>query len=415
MGVSALTASLVGLIKEIYPNAGISLFIGSRSDDPQELNLAGSKIKIRIINYRLSPRARIKEHIFWLLFMACLYRAVPSRTVKELIIGGNPRLKALKEADFVGDIRGGDSFSDIYGVRRMVMGSLPSIIAQLLEKRLVLLPQTYGPYRAFLSKRIAGFIMKRSSFILSRDREGMEEVKKILKGKAGSIPIMFCPDVAFSMAGIKPDNIDVVPVLHKNAERMLVGFNISGLLYHGGYTRDNMFDLSMDYKDFVHELVESILTKTGADILLVPHTFAESGNVESDPDACEALFASVAEPYKNRVYLLKGVYDQHEMKGIIGDCDFFIGSRMHACIAALSQGIPTVGVAYSGKFRGIFNTVGAGDMVIDARKIHKDEAIEKICRLLQDGKDLKRDLPVKVKTAQELLTSTFWSIIESVR
>ena len=38
-------------------------------------------------------------------------------------------------------------------------------------------------------------------------------------------------------------------------------------------------------------------------------------------------------------------YDQHAIKSIIGRCDFFIGSRMHACIAALSQKIPTAAVA----------------------------------------------------------------------
>ena len=45
-------------------------------------------------------------------------------------------------------------------------------------------------------------------------------------------------------------------------------------------------------------------------------------------------------------------------KAVIGQCDFFIGSRMHACIAALSQGVPCVGVAYSMKFAGVFDTVG---------------------------------------------------------
>ena len=61
-------------------------------------------------------------------------------------------------------------------------------------------------------------------------------------------------------------------------------------------------------------------------------------------------------------------YDQHEIKGVIGMCDFFVGSRMHACIGALSQGIPCVGVAYSMKFRGVFESVGVADWVVDSRQ-----------------------------------------------
>ena len=37
---------------------------------------------------------------------------------------------------------------------------------------------------------------------------------------------------------------------------------------------------------------------------------------------------------------------------------------MHACIAALSHGIPTTAVAYSKKFIGFFDSVGLGDYVM---------------------------------------------------
>ena len=55
---------------------------------------------------------------------------------------------------------------------------------------------------------------------------------------------------------------------------------------------------------------------------------------------------------------------------------------MHACIAALSQGIPTVGVAYSRKFIGVFNSINLSDMVIDATSVTESEAIPKIMNLI---------------------------------
>lgn len=42
------------------------------------------------------------------------------------------------KAGLVSDIRDDDNFSDIYGVCGFFMGSLPSIIALLLGKRLIL-------------------------------------------------------------------------------------------------------------------------------------------------------------------------------------------------------------------------------------------------------------------------------------
>jgi polysaccharide pyruvyl transferase WcaK-like protein len=159
----------------------------------------------------------------------------------------------------------------------------------------------------------------------------------------------------------------IEPRLEQQPGVPLIGLNVNGLMYNGGYTRNNMFGLKCNYKIFVQQLVQKLLAETTAHILLVPHTFTATKDVNSDPDACREIFLSTPEYYKTRLHLVTREYNQHEIKGIIGLCDFFIGSRMHACIAALSQGIPTVGIAYSRKFRGIFQSVGAENMVIDAR------------------------------------------------
>ena len=64
------------------------------------------------------------------------------------------------DCDFIGEICGGDSFSDIYGIRRFIFTVIPDIIAIFLNKSLILLPQTYGPYKSLIAKKIAYFIIK---------------------------------------------------------------------------------------------------------------------------------------------------------------------------------------------------------------------------------------------------------------
>ena len=76
-------------------------------------------------------------------------------------------------------------------------------------------------------------------------------------------------------------------------------------------------------------------------------------------------------------------YDQNETKYLIGLCDFFLGARMHATIAALSQGMPAVGMAYSRKFRGVFETAGVGDCVLDLRKLSNDHVLDGIKGIYQ--------------------------------
>jgi len=167
----------------------------------------------------------------------------------------------------------------------------------------------------------------------------------------------------------------------------------------------------MDYKLFVHKLSEAILKKTNANLLLIPHTFAAHGHVESDPDACAEVFAALSPAFKGRIQMITGEYDQHAIKGIIGRCNFFIGSRMHACIAALSQKIPTVAVAYSKKFKGVFESIDAGNFVIDARAAETHEAITMILAMFEDRARIETVLKVQIDTAQKQQLKIFREIL----
>jgi polysaccharide pyruvyl transferase WcaK-like protein len=106
-------------------------------------------------------------------------------------------------------------------------------------------------------------------------------------------------------------------------------------------------------------------------------------------------------------------YDQHELKGIIGQCDFFIGSRMHACIAALSQGVPCVGIAYSMKFEGVFESVGMGGWVIDGRTTSNEEAISRVMDLYRQRDKVRESLKVNSEKARDQLNNIFGRLLHT--
>jgi len=107
-------------------------------------------------------------------------------------------------------------------------------------------------------------------------------------------------------------------------------------------------------------------------------------------------------------------YDQHEIKGVIGQCDFFIGSRMHACIAALSQGVPCVGIAYSMKFQGVFDSDGMHGWVVDAREATEAQAITRIIELYRMRDSVRGDLDRNADDARRRLNEIFRRLISSI-
>lgn len=377
-GCRALAASFIKLALKNRPKARLNLLYGNREGGKRRVQIAGESVELNIVNCRLSPKARISEHCLWILLLACIQRILPIGRVRDKIVRSNRWLSTLKEADFVGEIRGGDSFSDIYGMKRFVIGLLPCAVAILMRKKLVLLPQTYGPFKSNLAKRIAKFVLLRSHRVFSRDTESIEVIRQVLGPGGSRKAVDFCPDIAFYLEPVLSSEPNIHPPLDRTAAPVLVGLNISGLLCVGGFSRDNQFGLRFDYEMFSHTLLNWFMEKTNAHVLLIPHVVSSGIEGEDELFICQKLQRAQDFRYEERVHVVMQEYDQNEIKGIIGLCDFFIGARMHACIAALSQGIPTIGLAYSRKFRGVFESVGANEFTIDMR----DKGDEEILQLI---------------------------------
>jgi polysaccharide pyruvyl transferase WcaK-like protein len=315
------------------------------------------------------------------------------------------------ESNIVGDVRGGDSFSDIYGMKNFMVGFLMGWSVLLVKGTLVQFPQTYGPYNSAVARWLARFLLRRSFVIIARDKESQRVARELVGAHQ---EVLLSPDVAFSLEPSCPEQIELDPPLSGRVPPGVIGLNVNGLLYNGGYTRRNMFGLNFDYAAFLPKLVEELLAAGPGELWLVPHTYALRGQVENDNEAAEKLRDSLPPVLRKRIRMITAEYDQHELKGIIGQCDFFIGSRMHACIAALSQGVPCVGVAYSRKFFGVFESVEMADWVVDARSASQDEALGRIVALYQQRNRVRFGLMQRADEARQKLIDVFSDMVKGI-
>lgn len=392
-GVLALGVSLVGLFSRLRPGAEIVFHYGNETGGVRRL--AGEPpVDVQIRNCRVSPKSEPSEHIAVILALALLHRIGIRGPARR-----NVWLRSLLDAELVGDIRGGDSFSDIYGFRRFLEGSLPLLSAMLLRRRYILLPQTYGPFRSPGSRWLASRMVRAAAIVLTRDRNCEKTVMEL----SGSLP-RFCPDVAFTLDPMRPAEMAFSPSGLDIAGRpLLVGVNVSGLLYMGGYTGRNMFGLRSSYREMIDELVDRLLTTTASTVLLIPHTFGE----EREEEACSAILESAAMRHPGRVFMLTSPLNEREIKWLIGQTSFFIGSRMHACIAALSQTVPAIGLAYSDKFLGVFASAGVDDSVIDLRSADTSELLDRTMEAFERREMLAARLRSRIPRIQEEVFAVF--------
>lgn len=400
-GVLALASGLVNLFSAQSKNIDFTMLVGSPQPIPLKTVIDGERVAIKAINYRHTYKSGLATCLPWIFLMSVAYRLLPSKGWRAYLGRKIPWIGCLAEADLVGDVRGGDSFSDIYGMKRYVFGFICAWTAILVHGDLVQFPQTYGPYKSKTAQRIAKFLLNRASTIVARDTKSRAVAQGLVEGKK---EIQLSPDVAFALKPIVPETSQQLP-------KPAIGINVNGLMYNGGYDRKNMFGLSLDYPKFLADLVIGLIEQGEANVWLVPHTYAPAGDVESDNECCQILKDSLPAQYQDRVHVIEGDFDQHEIKGIIGQCDGFLGSRMHSCIAALSQGIPCIGLAYSMKFLGVFESVGMGDWVIDARAETNESALEKSLELLKDRESSKGPLAQRAEQARGQLNKIFEKLL----
>lgn len=267
---------------------------------------------------------------------------------------------SISKLDYVIDFTGGDSFSDIYGMDRFVTRTKfkESIIKHGVP--LILGSQTIGPFLDDKAAAFAAKILKNSREVFVRDELSNECVKSISGRNA-----VLTTDVAFALPYQK--------IVFPTTDKVRVGFNPSGLLWHGGYSGNNQFGLSVDYRDYCNSVIQRLNMDGRFEVHLILHSFEDNDYNISDNDLVAAKELHAIYPTTILAPKFNSCIDA---KNYISAMDIFIGARMHATIAAYSSCVPVIPFSYSRKFEGLYSALGY-EYVLNGRKLETSVCIEK--------------------------------------
>jgi len=270
----------------------------------------------------------------------------------------NKLAKDLVRSDVIYNVSGGDSFSDIYGIKQFIIFMLPSFVALIFNKKHVLLPQTIGPFKRKKVENIAKYILRKSNMVFVRDTEFVGVLKKW--------EISYKEELDLS-SFMQPQKVDKYEI-----QNDAIGINISGLTYFNNYKGlSGHFDC---YQKLCADII-SHFQKQNKAIWLVPHTYLENNTRGFDDlNAIYDLYKKL--PSTKGVYLIDKDHNGMELKYIISQFSFFIGTRMHSCFASIFSNVPTFGLAYSYKFKGSFDKMDMTESYYDINYLKAEEINE---------------------------------------
>ena len=129
----------------------------------------------------------------------------------------------------------------------------------------------------------------------------------------------------------------------------------------------------------------NFIKDSGYDVVLIPHVVGEEKS--EDNDYYVSLELSKKHNLPEPIFFRSPI----QVKSYISKCHFFIGSRMHATVGAVSCGIPTLPLAYSRKFKGVFNTIGYY-YTFDLKENTNEEIIMQIEKMLSNLPEVQENV-----------------------
>lgn len=304
-------------------------------DASSNLGLRAIGAGTRALVQRAWPEAEVVFHNFGAPRTPVRVGSVRS-AMKEQVTGRGGLIPWLRGFDLVLDTRSGDSFSDIYGLRRLTTMSLMAVAVSRAAVPLVMTPQTVGPFTSPTGRIMARGALRGASSVMVRDSQSAQASAAL-----GRRADLVATDVVFALPMPEP------------APSRDILLNVSGLLW-----ADNPHVPSEDYRRTIRTLIRR-LTDLGREVTFLAHVL-DSASADNDIVAIRDL----RREFPGHAAVVPS--NLADVRSAVAASRLTVGSRMHACLNSLSVGTPAIPLAYSRKFVPLMLDIG-WDSSVDLR------------------------------------------------
>lgn len=397
-GDVALLNSRVSILRELIPDARFTILtynpeIENDLQDIKVLEVAG------IVSLSRKTLLTKKTWQTALLLLKCGLWSILHRyfhaDVRSLRNGEG--LNAYYNADIIIST-GGDVLTEDYGTVSFLNYVVNLLFPILLSKPVMLYAESTGLFKRWWNRQIAMFLFNRIKLITLREEISFRYLKELNI----NTPVYLTVDSAFLL---EPAPVQVArDILGREGinenNKPLIGISVSRIISRYGF--DSIDSPSEKYRKYVEimaRVAEHLIDTFGAMVVFIPHV---AGQWRNDDRAVADDISNLVEN-KQTVVSIKNEYTAEETKAIIGQCDLFIGARMHATIASTSMGVPTMAIAYSHKYHGIIGEMlGYERYVLDVREnFNSDDLIRAVDDIWNNREEIRKELESKMEDIKQ--------------
>jgi len=392
-------AQVVSFVKEWRRTNGPTRFV-LVSQYPELDELPAEELGVEIaghsFNHWSSPNI---QNLRWLgsLWLAVVVHWLSKVGIARTWSFRNNVIRTFFEADLVADLSG-DSYRDRPGGFAPAHNALLFGV-RLLGKPLAIVSQSLGPFRS-CHQAVTACALNGATCIYVREKSTIAKLEKI------GVKLQNCilaPDVAFVLPKPQPDDLNSLwrEATEPDTDQIWVGISMNCLMLDFTGNSDIYIGQMAEFATYIHETY-------GTNILLVPHVFHSSALGMDDVVPCSDLAAELGHP--KWLSFLQDDHSPVELKGIISCCEVFIAARMHAGIASLSSGVPTIFLSWSHKYRALLEEIGLEQFTWESRDGTVEELILMFDDLWRDRVEIRKQLEAYTAGAAKSISDTIAQI-----
>jgi len=377
-GDRAIVEETVAFIREHgQPDAKIGL-VTTHVAECEAYYAGDPGLRVHASPWTLVPRSQmgaagIANDVGGLLSTYVLPPAFASSPLKTLL----PRTKCVIS------VGGGYLYSSYRSrISRGLLNALSGIVfAARLGCWAVLCPMSIGPFRSEFDASVVARGLRRTTAILCRDRRSLDWCRQRGLGQAE-----LAPDMAVLLGRRRTERAP--------GEAVKIGITFVDLR---NYATTEQLATAEDVPEKLRRVVEAVAETNPVEVTIYAHVDVSEQDSDVGPSNRLAQALAAFSPTVERT----SDQDVETQCARYGASDLFIGSRLHSCLFALAGGAKVIALAYQPKHRGVLETLGLQDYVLDVWSFDPDAMIDKARAVLSGG-----DYPFDPETPKRDLECT---------
>jgi colanic acid/amylovoran biosynthesis protein len=346
-------------------------------------------------------RWRLVSGGFWLLVSLLIlvgYRLGWRSVLRLAPAEKRPLLQAYFTADLVISSAGNFLYSSGYIGLPFIIAIYTIAYAYFARKPIYAMPQTIGPLRRRWEKWLVAWIINQMRIAFVRDDISFAQLAQL---SIAPERYRLVPDVAFALTPAPASEGIALLAQAKQAE--FSSPHIGVTLVDWG-AQNHLFKRQTAYETAVAGALRHFLTRHGGQLFLFAQVRGPS-TAENDLNPARRVQWQLAD-LGERVVVVAAETNPETLKAAYGQMDFFVGTRLHSNIFALSEGIPVIAIQYQPKTAGVMQMLGLADWVIDISEVETESLLallQKMWRHIgQNQAVVKRVMPPIVTQANQV-------------